>query len=149
MNSSGHRLLLDGRLKHRPERLVRVVVALVRLGGAPALVVVHAVHGSIRLTGRLRVPLQSLRRGPSRGGQQPRQLLAGAVDVRSGRDLRNAEDRADLVEREAVLVAQDDRGALVGPKLGERCLERLAELAAFDRVGSGRRGRLVRCDRAT
>ena len=57
------------------------------------------------------------------------------MDVRSGGDLWHAEDRADFVEGQSVFVAQDNRGALIGPKRVERGLERVPELLAFDRIG--------------
>ena len=57
------------------------------------------------------------------------------MNVRSRGDLWHAEDRADFVEGQSVFVAQDNRGALIGPKRVERGLERMPELLAFDRIG--------------
>jgi hypothetical protein len=66
------------------------------------------------------------------------------VHVGSRRDLRNAENGANLRERKAVLVAEHDGGALVGPKLGQRGVQRTSELLAFDRIGSSRCGGFAR-----
>ena len=65
------------------------------------------------------------------------------MHVGSRGGLWNAENIPDLIEREAVLVAQDDGGALVGSKLGQGRLQRATKLLAFDRIGPGRRGRFA------
>ena len=66
------------------------------------------------------------------------------MHVGSRGDLRNAEHGANFIEREAVLVAQHDGGALVRPKQGQRRLQRTTELLTLDRIGPRRRRRFVR-----
>jgi hypothetical protein len=94
----------------------------------------------IRLTQEGPHSLRSAWWSPSGCGQQPCELLPRAVDVGSGGRLRDPENDANFIEREALLVAQHDGGALVRSQLGQRRLERPTELIPFDGIGSRRRG---------
>jgi hypothetical protein len=95
---------------------------------------------SLRLTRNERGALQSSRGLPSGGGEQARQLLAGPMNVASGRDFRDAENLSDLLEREPFLVAQNDCLALVGPEGGHGGLQRVSEGVPLDRIGHRRSG---------
>jgi hypothetical protein len=61
------------------------------------------------------------------------------VHVRPSRCFGNAEDLADLGERQPFLVAERQRGTLLRPDSGHRSIQGVPQRFLFERIGIGRR----------
>ena len=68
------------------------------------------------------------KQGSSEVSQVLPELLTGPVDVRLDGSQRELHDLGDLVVRIVLDVAQDDAGAILGAKLGDRGFDLGAEL---------------------
>ena len=64
------------------------------------------------------------------------------MDVAASRRLGNAHDLADLLERQAFVVAERDRRAVLRSQLGQRGAERRGKSPVLERIGLSRCRRL-------